>query len=72
MTRFENLCEISVKLYLKGKVFKYCPHTLTELRDRIVEEVNALIPHHIYNRIIKNCRNGLYCSLLMLTATILG
>jgi hypothetical protein len=37
-----SICDFLLWGYLKKKVFQYRPHTLPELKERIIEEVNAI------------------------------
>lgn len=53
-----SVCDFFLWGYLKEKVFKHRPHTLPELRERIVEEVNA-IPRDMCERAARSFRNRL-------------
>ena len=59
-------CDFFLWGYLKEKVFKRRPHTLPQLREQIIEEVNAICVNMLYetSEIDSN-------SVLLLTATIL-
>jgi hypothetical protein len=37
-----SICDLFLWEYLKENVFKYRPHTLPELMERIIEEVNTI------------------------------
>jgi len=43
---------------VKEKVFKYRPHALGDLKERIIEEIRA-IPIEMYRKVSKNFRNRL-------------
>lgn len=49
---FEHKWHLFLRSHLKEKVFKNYPHTLSELRDRNIEEVNS-IPRYICNGAIQ-------------------
>lgn len=53
-----SICDFFLWGYLKEKVFKRRPHTLPQLRERIIEEVNA-IPHDMCARAVQNFRDRL-------------
>ncbi|XP_031357888.1 uncharacterized protein LOC116181640 [Photinus pyralis] len=53
-----SICDYFLWGYLKEKVFKRRPHTIAELRQRIIEEVNA-IPRDICARATENFRHRL-------------
>jgi hypothetical protein len=53
-----SICDFFLWRYLKEKVFKHRPHTLPELKERIIEEVNA-IPHEMCDRAVLSFRDRL-------------
>lgn len=53
-----SICDFFLWGYLKQKVFKTRPHTLQELRERIIEEVNAT-PRDMCQRAVQNFRDRL-------------
>lgn len=53
-----SICDFFLWGSLKEKVFKRRPHTLAELRERIIEEVNV-IPREMCQRAVQNFRDRL-------------
>jgi hypothetical protein len=53
-----SICDFFLWGYLKEKVFKHRPHTLPELKERIIEEVNA-IPREMCERAVQSFRDHL-------------
>jgi hypothetical protein len=53
-----SICDFFLWGYLKEKVFKHHPHTLPELKEQIIEEVNA-IPHEMCERAVQSYRDRL-------------
>jgi hypothetical protein len=53
-----SLCDFFLWGYLKEKVFKHRPHTLPELKERIIEDVNA-IPSEMCERAVQSFRDRL-------------
>lgn len=51
-----SICDFFLWGYLKEKVFKTRPHTLQELKERIIEEVNAT-PRDMCQQAVQNFRN---------------
>jgi hypothetical protein len=48
-----SICDFFLWGYVKEKVFKYRPHTLPELKERIIEAVNA-IPREMCERAVQS------------------
>jgi hypothetical protein len=53
-----SICDFFLWGYLKEKVFKHRPHTLPELKERIIEAVNA-IPREMYEQAVQSFRDRL-------------
>lgn len=54
-----SICDFFLWGYVKEKVFKHRPHNLPELRERIIEEINA-IPRVICERAVQSFRDRLH------------
>lgn len=54
-----SMCDFFLWGYLKEKVFKHRPHTLEELKNRIIEETSA-IPLEMCRKAAQNFRNRLH------------
>ncbi|XP_014467255.1 PREDICTED: uncharacterized protein LOC106740582 [Dinoponera quadriceps] len=54
-----SICDFFLWGYLKEKVFKHRPHTLQELKRRIIEEVNA-IPIQMCQNAARSFQNRLH------------
>jgi hypothetical protein len=53
-----GICDFFFWGYLKEKVFKHRPHTLPELKERIIEEVDAR-PREMCERAVQSFRDRL-------------